>query len=91
MDATYWDGVTDYTKAGGDEEKERQEEEERHDEFGNWLESQEDLPPELRLPRNCSKRERSHTYGKGMMHGFGRLCRCRYRLSCIDWVLLLHQ
>jgi hypothetical protein len=55
MDATYWDGVTDYTKAGGDEEKERQEEEERHDEFGNWLESQEDLPPELRLQVAGSK------------------------------------
>jgi HIV Tat-specific factor 1 len=50
IEATYWDGVTDYTQAQGDEEKERQEEEKRHEEFGKWLESQEeDLPPELRL------------------------------------------
>lgn len=41
----YWDGVTDYTaKAQDDDGKE----DERHEEFGNWLESQE-LPEELRL------------------------------------------
>jgi hypothetical protein len=49
MEAMYWDGVTDYTKINGQEEKERQEEERRHEEFGNWLESQEELPPELQL------------------------------------------
>jgi hypothetical protein len=49
MEAMYWDGVTDYTKIDGQEEKERQEEERRHEEFGNWLESQEELPPELQL------------------------------------------
>lgn len=49
MQAIYWDGVTDYTKAVGDEEKEKFEEEKRHEDFGNWLESQEELPPELRL------------------------------------------
>ncbi len=49
MEAIYWDGVTDYTKVAGDEEKEKEEEKQRHDEFGDWLESQDELPPELRL------------------------------------------
>lgn len=49
MEALYWDGVTDYTTIAGDDEKEKEEEERRHEEFGNWLESQEELPPELQL------------------------------------------
>lgn len=49
MEAIYWDGVTDYTTVAGDEEKEKEEEERRHEEFGDWLESQEELPPELQL------------------------------------------
>ena len=49
IEAIYWDGVTDYTSAPGHEIKEREEEDKRHDEFGTWLDSQEDLPPELRL------------------------------------------
>ncbi|KAG7348897.1 RNA recognition motif containing protein [Nitzschia inconspicua] len=49
VEAIYWDGVTDYTKVPGDDETERLEEQKRHEEFGNWLESQEELPPELRL------------------------------------------
>mmetsp|Transcript_26029 Transcript_26029/g.63564 ORF Transcript_26029/g.63564 Transcript_26029/m.63564 type:complete len:525 (-) Transcript_26029:410-1984(-) len=44
MEAVYWDGVTDYTHK--DDESD---EEERHDQFGKWLESQEELPEELRL------------------------------------------
>mmetsp|Transcript_23105 Transcript_23105/g.54616 ORF Transcript_23105/g.54616 Transcript_23105/m.54616 type:complete len:577 (-) Transcript_23105:269-1999(-) len=49
IEAIYWDGVTDHTTVVGDEEKEREEEERRHEEFGSWLESQEELPPELQL------------------------------------------
>lgn len=49
MEAIYWDGVTDYTTMAGDEEIEKEEEERRHEEFGNWLESQEELPPEFQL------------------------------------------
>ena len=49
MEAIYWDGVTDYTTVAGDEQEEKEEEERRHEEFGNWLESQEELPPELQL------------------------------------------
>ena len=49
IEAIYWDGVTDYTKVAGDEQKEKEEEEKRHEEFGNWLESQDELPPELQL------------------------------------------
>lgn len=49
MEAIYWDGITDYTTLGGEEEKEKEEEERRHEEFGDWLESQEELPPELQL------------------------------------------
>jgi RNA recognition motif-containing protein len=44
IEAIYWDGVTDYTHKENDGE-----EDVRHEEFGKWLESQEELPPELRL------------------------------------------
>jgi len=47
MEACFWDGVTDYTVRN--EVKEAKEDEKRQEEFGNWLESQEDLPEELRL------------------------------------------
>jgi len=46
VDASYWDGVTDYTCR--DEEKEEKETEKRLDEFGDWLEDQE-LPDEFKL------------------------------------------
>jgi len=46
IDATFWDGVTDYTVI--DEEREKIEGEMRHEEFGSWLEDQE-LPEALRL------------------------------------------
>ena len=46
IDASYWDGVTDYTCR--DEEKEEKETEKRLDEFGDWLEDQE-LPDEFKL------------------------------------------
>ncbi|KAL7517667.1 hypothetical protein ACHAWX_002574 [Stephanocyclus meneghinianus] len=46
VEASYWDGVTDYTVI--DEEKEAKEAEKRLDEFGNWLENQE-LPEEFQL------------------------------------------
>ncbi|KAL7479820.1 hypothetical protein ACHAW6_005547 [Cyclotella cf. meneghiniana] len=46
VEASYWDGVTDYTVV--DEEKEAKEAEKRLDEFGNWLENQE-LPEEFQL------------------------------------------
>jgi hypothetical protein len=46
LEAIYWDGVTDYTE-GTHEAVE--EEEKRHDEFGEWLETQEELPPEFQL------------------------------------------
>ena len=46
----FWDGVTDYAKpAPGDEAKVEAEEKERIDGFGDWLEDQGDLPPELQL------------------------------------------
>jgi hypothetical protein len=44
MEAIYWDGVTDYTQKEDDSD-----EEERHEEFGKWLEEQQELPPELQL------------------------------------------
>ena len=47
--AIYWDGVTDYVHTVKNQEKSQKEEKERHDQFGQWLESQEELPPELRL------------------------------------------
>ncbi len=46
IEASYWDGVTDYTVR--DEEREQKEMERRQDEFGNWLEHQ-DLPEEFQL------------------------------------------
>ena len=46
IEATFWDGVTDYTVH--DEQAEQREAEKRHEEFGEWLEEQE-LPEELRL------------------------------------------
>jgi len=49
MEAIYWDGVTDYTKMEGGDQKEQEDEERRHEEFGDWLESQEELPLELQL------------------------------------------
>mmetsp|Transcript_47743 Transcript_47743/g.116228 ORF Transcript_47743/g.116228 Transcript_47743/m.116228 type:complete len:342 (-) Transcript_47743:108-1133(-) len=49
IEAIYWDGVTDYTTLPGDDLKEREDEDKRHDDFGNWLDSQEELPQELRL------------------------------------------
>lgn len=47
LEATFWDGVTDYTTR--DEEQEVKETEERHDAFGKWLDSQQELPEHLRL------------------------------------------
>ena len=46
IDASFWDGVTDYTVR--EEEKEKKEESKRLDDFGKWLDNQ-DLPEELRL------------------------------------------
>lgn len=46
IDASFWDGVTDYTVR--EEAKEKKEENKRLDEFGQWLDDQ-DLPEELRL------------------------------------------
>eukprot|EP00956_Cyclotella_meneghiniana_P031056 scaffold80424_cov70-Cyclotella_meneghiniana.AAC.4 len=46
VEASYWDGVTDYTVK--DDEKEAQDAEKRLDEFGDWLENQE-LPEEFQL------------------------------------------
>jgi HIV Tat-specific factor 1 len=46
IEASFWDGVTDFTVR--DEVKEQKESEERQHEFGKWLEHQE-LPEELRL------------------------------------------
>jgi HIV Tat-specific factor 1 len=42
IDASFWDGVTDYTV-------EEKEENKRLDEFGKWLDNQEELPEEYRL------------------------------------------
>jgi HIV Tat-specific factor 1 len=46
VEASFWDGVTDFTVR--DEVKEQKESEERQEQFGQWLEHQE-LPEELRL------------------------------------------
>ena len=46
IDASFWDGVTDYTVR--DEAKDKEEAEVRHEQFGQWLEEQ-DLPEELQL------------------------------------------
>lgn len=47
IDASFWDGVTDYTVR--EEEKEEKEENKRLDEFGKWLDNQEELPDEFNL------------------------------------------
>ncbi|KAI2500451.1 hypothetical protein MHU86_14055 [Fragilaria crotonensis] len=47
IEAHFWDGVTDYTVK--DVDQERHQEEARLEEFGDWLESQEELPDELQL------------------------------------------
>jgi RNA recognition motif-containing protein len=49
VEASFWDGVTDFTVR--DEEKDEKEMEQRHEEFGAWLEShkEDQLPEELRL------------------------------------------
>jgi len=47
LEATFWDGVTDYTIH--DEEQEAKETEERHQAFGEWLDSQQELPEHLQL------------------------------------------
>lgn len=46
VEASYWDGVTDYTCR--DIDKEEKDTEKRLDEFGDWLEDQ-DLPEEFKL------------------------------------------
>mmetsp|Transcript_14834 Transcript_14834/g.22228 ORF Transcript_14834/g.22228 Transcript_14834/m.22228 type:complete len:624 (+) Transcript_14834:96-1967(+) len=46
IEASYWDGVTDYTVRN--EEQESKDAETRLDEFGNWLDNQE-LPEEFQL------------------------------------------
>ena len=47
IEAIFWDGVTDFTAKSM--EKEAKEEVTRHEEFGKWLENQEDLPAEFLL------------------------------------------
>lgn len=49
IEALYWDGVTDYTQSSAEHNPE--EEEKRHEDFGKWLDNQndEELPPELQL------------------------------------------
>ena len=47
IDASFWDGVTDYTMR--EEEEEKKEEKKRLDEFGKFLDNQEELPEEFRL------------------------------------------
>jgi hypothetical protein len=47
VEAAFWDGVTDFTRH--DTVKEEREGQDRHDQFGAWLESQDDLPDELKL------------------------------------------
>jgi hypothetical protein len=47
VESIFWDGVTDFTIR--DTEKEEKEMETRHDEFGKWLDTQEDLPEEFKL------------------------------------------
>ena len=46
IEATFWDGVTDFTVR--DEDKEAKEAEKRHEEFGEWLDQQQ-LPEHLKL------------------------------------------
>jgi hypothetical protein len=47
VESTFWDGVTDFTIR--DTEQEEKEMESRHDEFGKWLDTQDDLPDEFKL------------------------------------------
>jgi hypothetical protein len=47
VEASFWDGVTDFTTR--DTAKEQIEEQSRLEEFGAWLEKQEELPDELKL------------------------------------------
>ncbi|CAB9519333.1 HIV Tat-specific factor 1 homolog [Seminavis robusta] len=47
VQASFWDGVEDFTIRN--EAAEQADMERRHDAFGDWIESQEELPPELRL------------------------------------------
>ena len=50
LKAAFWDGVTDYTRVAKEaEEKAEGGEEKRIDAFGDWLEDQGELPPELQL------------------------------------------
>jgi len=50
LKAFFWDGVTDYAKApAGDEAAAADAEDERIDAFGDWIEDQGELPPELQL------------------------------------------
>lgn len=47
VEASFWDGVTDFTTR--DPVKDQIEEQSRLEEFGAWLENQEELPDELKL------------------------------------------
>ena len=48
--AYFWDGKTDYTVSSTSAEQDEEEEDKRLNEFGDWLEKeQEDLPEEFRL------------------------------------------
>ena len=48
--AYYWDGKTDYTVSSKSEEQNDEEEDQRLNEFGDWLDKdQEDLPEEFQL------------------------------------------
>jgi hypothetical protein len=54
VEAIYWDGVTDYTQhqnltQPGPEVGEEEEEDKRLDDFGEWLDNQQNLPPEFQL------------------------------------------
>ena len=50
LKAAFWDGVTDFSrKAKEAEESAEGGEEKRIDAFGDWLEDQGELPPELQL------------------------------------------
>ena len=45
----YWDGVTDYTNKVANEQQKAKEEEKRLEDFGAWIDGQDELPEELRL------------------------------------------
>ena len=50
MKAYYWDGKTDYTVSSSSSEQNEEEEDQRLNEFGDWLDKdQEDLPEEFQL------------------------------------------